>query len=134
MDSGRCGLSLSTATTRRKFGTKCSKTEASAAASPLPRCPTTCTPTGKRASMSATSSEGHITATWTRESRLDERQRVAQHALGELDDVARRVRASQSGLHQALPGSLRHDHHGAEDLACSIIDPASAHVAGPGSA
>src|SRR5437868_10207218 len=66
--------------------------------------------------------------------RLDERQRIAQHAVRELDDVARRVRAGQSGLHETFPGSLRHDHDGATDPFPSAIDRAPAQAAGPASA
>src|SRR5260370_35897790 len=66
--------------------------------------------------------------------RLNECQRIAQHALGELDDVARWVRTGQSRLHETFPGSLRHDHDGAADPFRSAIDRGPAHAAGPGSA
>ena len=49
----------------------------------------------------------------------------AEHALGELRHVADGVRPGQSRLHEALAGSLRHDHDGAARLA-------RAHVTGPG--
>lgn len=61
---------------------------------------------------------------------LDERQRIAKHALCQLDDVARWVRTGQPCLYEAFSGSLRHDHDGATNGVRSAIDPAAAHVAG----
>ena len=61
---------------------------------------------------------------------LDERQCIAQHALGEQDDIARWVRAGQSCLYKAFPGSLGHHHDGPTNAVRSAIDPAAAHVAG----
>ena len=65
---------------------------------------------------------------------LDQRQRVAQHAVRELDHVARLIRAGQSRLHESFPRGLRHHHDGVAKLSRSTTDLLSAHVAGPGSA
>ena len=66
--------------------------------------------------------------------RLNERQCIAQHAVGQLDHVARRVHSGQPGLHQSLAGSLRHDHDGTAHLVRPGSDQTRAHVTGPGSA
>src|SRR5262249_30756190 len=64
---------------------------------------------------------------------LSQLDRIAQHAVGELDDVAFWIRTVQPRLHEAFPGSLRHHHHGAAGLFHPINGRCPAHVTRPGS-
>ena len=128
--SGRCGLSLSSATTRGSTGTNCSKAERAPRRARCRICPTTCTPAGKRASMSATSSTGHITATWTRES-FSTSVNVSR-SMHSASRTTSRAGYAPVSLVFTKPsrGALAITTTAPPNAVRSAIDPAAAHVAG----